>query len=116
MQIGDGLAIHQQAKRRNGHQASSYYELNEAAYHFQVVVGAFTDGVHGGAHVVEDGEDARRSTSFDQLAHDLIVEVVDRRPADPLLHVLFLHQPTQQKFKHLSRYLNNSRFKKNQKK
>jgi hypothetical protein len=37
-------------------------------------------GVGGGARVVERGKDAWRTLLLDQVADDLVVEVVDRRP------------------------------------
>ena len=57
---------------------------------FEVVVCTFADGVQRGANVVQDGQHARRSTAFDQLADDLIVEVVYRSPFDAFLYVFFL--------------------------
>lgn len=40
--------------------------------------------------VVEGGKDARRALLFDEVADDLVVEVLDRGPLDLLAHVLFL--------------------------
>jgi hypothetical protein len=41
------------------------------------LVGSRGDTVHGLADVVEDEEDTRGLLSFDELAHDLVVEEVD---------------------------------------
>jgi len=40
--------------------------------------------------IVESGEDTRRATFFDQVAHNLIVEVLDRSPLDLLPDVFLL--------------------------
>ena len=57
----------------------------------QVRVGALFDAVQGRADVVHDGHDAGRGALLlDQLAHDRVVEVLDRGPLDALLDVLFL--------------------------
>lgn len=61
-----------------------------SSYLFEVVVCSLADGVQGGADVVEDGKHTGRSTSFDELANDLVIKVVDGRPFDALLHVFFL--------------------------
>ena len=42
------------------------------------------------AGIVEGGEDAGWATFFDQVAHDLIVEVLDRGPLDLFPNVFFL--------------------------
>jgi hypothetical protein len=42
------------------------------------------------ADVIEHGEDAGRGLSFDEVAHDLVVKVLDGLPLDSLLCVLFL--------------------------
>ena len=40
--------------------------------------------------VVESGENPRWATLFDQVAHDLVVEVLDRSPLDLLPDVFLL--------------------------
>ena len=42
------------------------------------------------AGVVEGGKNARRTTFFDQVAHDLVVEVLDWIPLDLFPNVLLL--------------------------
>jgi hypothetical protein len=42
------------------------------------------------AGVVESGENTRWATFFDQVAHDLVVEVLDRSPLDLLPDVFLL--------------------------
>jgi hypothetical protein len=42
------------------------------------------------ASVVESGEDSRGAFLFNEVAHDLVVEVLDRRPFDLLSDVFFL--------------------------
>ena len=54
------------------------------------LVRSFFDSVLGGADVIKDSHDARRSLLFDKLADDGVVEVVDGFPRDALLHVLLL--------------------------
>ena len=57
----------------------------------QGAVGALLDPVQLRADVVHDGHDAgRRLLLLDELAHDGVVEVFDRRPGDALLHVFLL--------------------------
>lgn len=53
-------------------------------------VGGGWVGVRGGAGVVEGSKDAWRALLLDQVAYDLVVEVLDRRPLDLLAHVLLL--------------------------
>ena len=40
--------------------------------------------------VVQGGEDTGRTAFFDKVAHNLVVEVLDRRPLDLLADVLLL--------------------------
>ena len=42
------------------------------------------------AGVIEGGKNTRWATFFDQVAHDLVVEVLDRIPLDLLPNVLLL--------------------------
>lgn len=42
------------------------------------------------AGIVQGGENTRRTLLFDQVAHNLVVEVVDRCPFDLLPHIFFL--------------------------
>ena len=42
------------------------------------------------AGIVEGGENSRWTTLFDQVAHDLVVEVLDRSPLDLLPDVFLL--------------------------
>lgn len=44
----------------------------------------------GGASVVESGKDTGWTTFLDEVAYDLVVEVVDRCPLDLLANVFFL--------------------------
>jgi hypothetical protein len=48
------------------------------------------------AHVVQQREDADWLLALNQLAHDLVVKELDRRPLDALAHVLFLLLPQRQ--------------------
>ena len=57
---------------------------------FEVVVCTFANGVKCGTHVVQDGQHAGRSTPFNQLADDLVIEVVNCCPLDAFLYVLLL--------------------------
>lgn len=50
----------------------------------EVLVGSLSLGAHGGAGVIQDAHDSRRSLLLDQLAHHLVVEVRDRFPLDAL--------------------------------
>ena len=43
-----------------------------------------------GTGVVESGENTRWATFFDQVAHDLVVEVLDRSPLDLLPDIFLL--------------------------
>lgn len=63
-------------------------EIN--SYHLEVLVDAVGHSVHGGADVVQHAENAGRSLALDQVAHHLVVEVVDVGPFDVFLHVLLL--------------------------
>lgn len=47
-------------------------------------------GVRGSCCVVQGGKDSRGTTFFDQVAHDLVIEVLDGRPLDLLADVFFL--------------------------
>lgn len=67
-----------------------FFTLLCISHLFEVVVCTFADGVKRSADVVEDGQHSRRSTAFDQLADDLVVEVVDGRPFNTFLHIFFL--------------------------
>jgi len=42
------------------------------------------------ASVVERGEDPRRTTFFDEVAYDFVVEILDGRPFDLFADVFFL--------------------------
>ena len=46
--------------------------------------------MHGGAHVVHGGHDARRTLALYQVTHDGVVEVVNLLPLDALLDILLL--------------------------
>ena len=46
--------------------------------------------MHCGTDVVNDTHNARRVFTLDQLADDLVVEIVDWLPLDSFAHVLFL--------------------------
>jgi len=46
--------------------------------------------VHGGADVVQHAENSGRPLALDQVAHHLVVEVVDVGPLDVFLHILLL--------------------------
>ena len=59
-------------------------------YLHHVAVRALRDGVHCGTDVVNDTHNARRVFTLDQLADDLVVEIVDWLPLDSFAHVLFL--------------------------
>jgi len=54
------------------------------------IVGRRRIGVGRGDGVVERGKDARRPLLFNQVADNLVVEVIDRRPLDLLADVLLL--------------------------
>ena len=56
----------------------------------ELLVGTLGLRVDGVADVIEHGEDAGRGLSFDEVAHDLVVKVLDGLPLDSLLRVLFL--------------------------
>lgn len=58
--------------------------LNEA------VVSSCRVRMRSGNSVVESGEDARRPLLFNEVAHNLVIEVLDGRPLDLLPNVLFL--------------------------
>ena len=47
-------------------------------------------GVCSRAGVVECSKNTRRTALFDEVAHDLVVEVLDRRPLDLLANVFLL--------------------------
>ena len=42
----------------------------------ELLVGALLDGVHGGAHIIQHGEDPWRPLALDQLAHSQVVEIL----------------------------------------
>jgi hypothetical protein len=50
----------------------------------QGLVSTFSNTVHGSADVVENGHQTRRVLAFEQVAHNLVVEVVNRLPLDTL--------------------------------
>lgn len=47
-------------------------------------------GVHGETDVVEQREEAGRSLSFDEFAHDLVVEILDGSPLNAFVYILLL--------------------------
>ena len=44
----------------------------------------------GSACVIQSREDAWRATFLDEVAYDLVIEVLDRRPLDLFSDILFL--------------------------
>ena len=42
----------------------------------ELLVGALLDGMHGGAHVIQHGEDPGRPLALDQLTHRQVVEIL----------------------------------------
>jgi len=57
----------------------------------ELLIGSGTTlGVDGGADIIEKREKTRRILTFDKIAHDLIVEELDRSPLNTFSDVLFL--------------------------
>ena len=56
----------------------------------KAVVGGGRVRMGSSAGVVQGSEDSWRATLFNKVAHDLVVEVLDRRPLDLLPNVLLL--------------------------
>ena len=56
----------------------------------EAVIGSGRVCVCGSASVVESGEDTRGSSFFDEIAYNLVVKVLDRRPFDLFSNVLLL--------------------------
>jgi len=65
-------------------------------YLHHVTVSTLADSVHRSTNVVNDAHNSRRVFALNQLADDLVVEIVDRRPLDSFPHVLFLHNNNNQ--------------------
>lgn len=63
----------------------------------KAVIGSSRIGVSGGTCIVKSRKDARRSALFDEVAHNLVVEVLDWRPRD-LFSDVFLLLSLQRKF------------------
>ena len=79
-------------------QNSYLYSLHSNVYHFfpviespspqylcihlipEVGVGALRDSGHGGAGVIKHAQHAHRTLALDQVAHNRVVEELDRRP------------------------------------
>ncbi len=56
----------------------------------ETVVGRGRIGMSGSASVVESSEDSRWPSFFNEIAHDLVIEVLDRIPFNLFPDVLFL--------------------------
>jgi hypothetical protein len=61
-------------------------------YLLEIRVGRGCNGVHCSADIVEDRKNAWRSLPFDQIANDLIVEVIDVLPFNSFLDIFLLKE------------------------